>query len=511
MSHIDRRSFLKLAGLSSSFFFLPQLVSWAEKNINLDGGTSPNIIFLVFDAMSARNLSLYGYPRPTTPNLERFAEHATVYHSHYSGGNFTTSGVSSLLTGTYPWTHRAINFRSVIKRSLVGNDIFNVLGDRYTRLAFPQNFWANLILTQFKNTVDILLPTSAFSELDFLISDYFVNDKNMSARALDDFAFKLGGEPVSLVLGSLERWLYSLKTSQLPVNGYPGNIPYAFDYPLNFRLEKVFDGLMSVFTNLQTPFFTYLHLLPPHAPYTPTDKFHNAFKDGLKFLKKPEHPLSDGISNSDLLQSRRTYDEYIASTDYEFGRFLDFLENGGLFENSYVFITSDHGEMFERGEAAHSTPLLYDPVVHIPLLISAPGQKTRRDIYTPTSAVDILPTIAQVTGNPIPLKTEGIPLPGIGNNAENFERSIYAVEAKLNPANEALKDATVVLRKGNQKLIYYTGYGQKNSFELYDLDDDIEEMNNLYSQKSASTMRMKDELLEAFYEANKPYLSKQPT
>jgi len=129
VSKLNRRNFLKLAGLSSSLLLLPNLTTWALENLKKDNDGRPNIILLVFDAMSARNLSLYGYPRPTTPNLERFAEHATVYHSHYSNGNFTPAGTSSLLTGTYPWTHRAINVRGVIKRDLIGNDIFTALGD----------------------------------------------------------------------------------------------------------------------------------------------------------------------------------------------------------------------------------------------------------------------------------------------------------------------------------------------------------------------------------------------
>jgi arylsulfatase A-like enzyme len=505
VSKLNRRNFLKLAGLSSSLLLLPNLTTWALENLKKDNNGRPNIILLVFDAMSARNLSLYGYPRPTTPNLERFAEHATVYHSHYSNGNFTPAGTSSLLTGTYPWTHRAINVRGVIKRDLIGNDIFTTLGDGYTRLAFPQNFWANLILTQFEDQIEHLIPSSAFSELDFIISDFFPKDKNMAARALDDFTFKLGGQPVPLVLGSLERWMYSLKSGQLPNDGYPKNIPYMFDYPVNFRLEKVFDGLTSIFANLKTPFFTYLHLLPPHAPYIASSKFHNLFRDGLKFIKKPEHPLSEKMSNAEVLLFRRQYDEYIASTDHEFGSFLDFLESSGLFENSYVFITSDHGEMFERGEIQHSTPLLYDPVIHIPLLVSAPGQKSRRDVYTPTSAVDILPTIVKLAGKPLPPLTAGTALPGFEGGADNFDRSIYMVEAKLNPANQPFKDATIALRKGNHKLIYYTGYGQEDVFEFYELENDIEEMNDLYPQKPAEAKRMKDELLEAFYAANRPY------
>ncbi len=65
------------------------------------------MVVIVFDAFSAYNISLYGYQRETTPNIARWAERAVVYHNHNAGGNFTIPGTASLLTGTYPWTHRA--------------------------------------------------------------------------------------------------------------------------------------------------------------------------------------------------------------------------------------------------------------------------------------------------------------------------------------------------------------------------------------------------------------------
>jgi arylsulfatase A-like enzyme len=510
MSHLNRRDFLKLAGFTSSAMLLPKMVHWADSTVQ--GSLPANIIILVFDAMSARNLSVYGYPRQTTPNLERFASHANVYHAHSSGGNFTTPGTASLLTGTYPWTHRAINFRGVVQPDMVDNNLFALLGDQYTRLAFPQNFWATFLLSQFEAHLDVLLSSGSFSELNFLVSDYFPNDRNLAARALDDFVFKLygiggqTGKSGTLFLGSLESWLYAEKRHRLSNDGYPEQIPYVDDYPINFRLENVFEGLKSVFTDLRSPFLTYLHLLPPHAPYVPTNQFANQFKDNIQFPEKPEHRLSDGYPKKEMRRARQQYDEYIASTDHEFGRFLDFLEKSKLLENSYVIITSDHGEMFERGEIAHATPLLYDPVIHIPLLISAPGQTTRHDIYTPTNAVDILPTLAKISGKPIPDYAEGAVLPGFTDEADDIERSIFTVEAKTNRASSALQHASISLRKGNRKIIYYTGYKEEDAFELYDLEEDLEEMRDLYVEKPAFATRMKDELLETLFESNKPYM-----
>jgi arylsulfatase A-like enzyme len=173
-------------------------------------------------------------------------------------------------------------------------------------------------------------------------------------------------------------------------------------------------------------------------------------------VNKPVHRFSDGVPNQVIKTTRRSYDEYIASLDWELGKLLDAWEVAGIFENSYVIMTSDHGEMFERGETRHTTRLVYDPVVHIPLLISAPGQNTRQDVYAPTNAVDILPTLMQVTGKPIPVQAEGKLLPGFGGE-EDFERSTFTVEAKLNPALAPLQKVTIAMRKGNQKLIYYRG------------------------------------------------------
>jgi arylsulfatase A-like enzyme len=479
----------------------PQLVS----SLKQEQSQSPNIIVILFDAMSARNLSVYGYPRPTATSLERFAERATVYHAHSAGGNYTIPGTSSLLTGAYAWTHRAINYGGQIKSDMVENNIFRALGEEYHRLAFGQNVWAQFILTQFMSDIDTFLSSGTFGKLDSLVSKYFPNDQNMATRALDDFVFKMEREPALLLFGPLHRTLNFRNISRLTSEGYPRGLPQNVNYPIFFRLEDLFDGMASVLQDLPSPFFTYFHLFPPHAPYKASDKFYAKFLDRYIPIKKPEHRLGDRLSNLIVRTARRGYDEYVASLDWEFGRLLDAMEDAGVFENSYVIITSDHGEMFERGEKAHATVLLYDPVVHIPLLISAPGQQSRRDVYAPTHAVDVLPTLLHVAGKPSPSWSEGRLLPGLGGE-EDLERSSFIVEAKNSPAFQPLKKATIAMQKGNYKLIYYTGYEPEDSFELYDLAADIEELEDLYPAQPVIARQLKEELLESLYSANKPYM-----
>ncbi len=83
-----------------------------------------------------------------------------------------------------------------------------------------------------------------------------------------------------------------------------------------------------------------------------------------------------------------------------------------------MIVTSDHGELFERGELGHATALMYAPVTHIPLLISAPKQQARSDFHSVTSNVDLLPTLLNIAGKEIPEWVEGKILPGFGGNED---------------------------------------------------------------------------------------------
>jgi len=111
-SRLTRRDFLKLTS-ALALTPLAQSLPLSAGRGAAQGG-QPNILIILFDALSAHHLSLYGYPRRTSPNLERFAARANVYHNHHSAGNYTTPSTASLFTGTYPWTHRALNLSSLI-------------------------------------------------------------------------------------------------------------------------------------------------------------------------------------------------------------------------------------------------------------------------------------------------------------------------------------------------------------------------------------------------------------
>jgi arylsulfatase A-like enzyme len=503
MPNLSRRDFLKLAGLTSGSLAISQLVPGFLKQ---QKSSLPNIIIFVFDAMSARDLSLYGYKRVTTPNFEKFADRATVYHAHHAGGNFTSPGTASLLTGTYPWTHRAFNVGGLVERDRVQNSIFNSFGSAYHRLAFSQNLFADYLFGQFAKDIDTILPASSFSIFEQMKGESYPSDLATAYRAFDNFLFEDGTPPASLVFGLADRILLRSREARTTYPEYPRGILRAGNYPIYYRLSDVFDGLNLTLQELDPapPYLAYLHLYAPHAPYRSTRQFEGKFQDNYRPLKKPDHRFGDHLSYYKLNNRRQNYDELIANVDAEFGRLIRVLEQGGLLDNSYVVVTSDHGESFERGVEGHITKLLYEPVTHIPLLISSPRQTLRQDVYSPTNGVDILPTLLHAAGRPVPAWTEGELLPGMGG-IDNTDRSLFTVEAKGNRSYAPLTKATVAMVKDHYKMIYYSGYESEPSFELYDLENDYEELNDLYPDQPSFAKTMKAELLEKLDSVNTKY------
>jgi len=507
LPRLNRRDFLKLAVSLPAAAGISKLVPSTFRSGGVQPTNQSNIILIVLDTMSAKNLSIYGYPRATTPNFEKFAERANVYHAHHAGGNFTVPGTASILTGLYPWTHRAINHSGLIARKFADRNIFRLAGDGFNRFAFSQNLWAVHLLSQFAGDIERILSPAAFSMTHQVIGDKFPKDLQAAYLSLDEFLFWEDNPPPSLIFGIPERAWLGYKSLHVEDDNfdYPGGIPSTTLLPIYFRLDEIFDGLYSSIGSMTSPYLAYFHLWGVHLPYRPHKRFYNAFQDWQP-QEKPRHPIGGRISFPEQLKRLKRYDEYIASVDYEFGRLIERLEKDGSLEDSYVILTADHGESFERGIQGHTTPTLFEPLIHIPLLVSSPGQRSRLDIHTPTSSVDLLPTLAHITHQAIPEWCEGEPLPGLGGRESNT-RSVFSVEAKSTTAQGSMLKASTALLQDHFKLVHYLGEDY-NFFELYDLAADPEELDNLYGSHPDIAKSLEVELLNRFELANRPFLGK---
>jgi arylsulfatase A-like enzyme len=492
-NRFNRREFLKLSLLfpftriTNPRLHPSQSLKWAAK----DGNDLPNIIILVFDALSAQHVSTLGYHRETTPNLSRFADRATVYHRHYSAGNFTLPGTASLLTGTYPWSHRGLHLFGSVLNDYAEKNIFNLLAADYHTIAYTHNYIAQLLLNQFRDHIDHFAPAYELSLFSEIFSD------RLFPR---DFNSAFWGESVfreSLFFPLFQRiWqlFYLRELTQEYSEDFPRGIP-TNSIGFYFTLEDSIDWITLLVMGAPKPLLGYFHLFPPHEPYTTRGEFVDRFADDWIPAAKPPHPFSEGYSDAYLADQWQQYDEYIAYADAAFGTLYNRLDKGGFLDNTYLVVTSDHGQLFERGIHAHNTPVLYDPVIRVPLLILSPGQEEGQEVHTITSSTDLLPTLLQAANKNIPDWVEGQILPTFGDSKMESERPVFAVEAKSNPKRGPLRKATLSLIQENYKLIRYLGYqGCPDGYELYDLERDPEERHDVYSIQRATAADLQKKL-----------------
>jgi arylsulfatase A-like enzyme len=505
---INRREFFKLFALTSlAGLGIQGLSSFSHGSNTKQVSELPNIIIVVFDALSAKHVSTYGYHRETTPNLSSFAEKATVFHRHYAAGNFTMPGTASLLTGTYPWSHGGYHLYGTVKGEYKEKNIFSLLSKDYFTCAFTRNPIARGLINQFGSAVhqfprveEHSIFSSTYSNLLFPKDEDVALWGEMNVRALGS------GKPAVPFLSSMINcWTTSRvnKETQKLKERFPRGLPTNLNGQ-SFILEDAIDWIIESFSSAPKPLLGYFHLYPPHAPYRTRQEFNEIFADGWQPIPKPSHFFAQGHSDELLATEWRYYDEYIAYADAEFGRLIAELERRGLLENTFLALTSDHGEMFERGIFQHLTPTLYEPIIHVPLLLHRPKQSGRIDIFSLTNCVDLVPTLLFGIGQSIPDWCEGQVLPIFDeNNAGISDRSIYAIEAKGNPKNAPLTMATVSLIKGTHKIISYKGYeGLEDKYEVYDLERDSEEMEDIYQTGSIVGKQLKDELDQKLSEVN---------
>jgi arylsulfatase A-like enzyme len=512
-SPFNRRDFLKLAGS------LPLGYAASRMTRSLGAPTlfqtgKQNVLVVIFDAWSAHNVPIYGYPRETTPNLSRLAERAIVYHNHHAGGNFTTPGTASLLTGALPWTHRAFTLNSKVAAPFAERNIFRAF-EGFHRIAYTHNNVANTLLKQFEADIEDLVPREdLYLTSDKTISNLFQNDDDASSVAWVRTIKKGGGGyAYSLFLSRLYEYLQLSRLKNLKQE-YPRGLP-GVNGDNYFLLEQAVDALGARLKKISQPFFGYFHFLPPHYPYRPPLEFFGRFaNDNYQPVEKPADAFRlDRSSDSDTdgehlsaLENRRYYDEFVLYVDREFGRFFDNLESMGLLDNTWVVLTSDHGEMFERGIVGHSTAVLYEPVVHVPMMIFEPGRTERLDVHTPTSAADLLPTLLHLSGQNPAAWTEGLVLPPFADPSP--ERSVYAVQARGTQQDAPIQQATVSLVKGKYKLMYFFGYQRLGAdrVELYDLEADPEELHDLVETQQDVAAEMLAEVKAKLAEVNQPYI-----
>ena len=441
---------------------------------------NPNLLFVVWDTVRSDHLSLYGYPRATTPRLDAWAQDARVFENTLATANSTVPTHASLFTGLLPSEHGAhANHQRL-------DDRFTTLAELLRSAGYRTYLWAaNPHLSRAKNF------TQGFDVTEHPWSDDIREEARRVVRAkvpADDQSSALRAKLDEPDAGD---WVLSAAGS------------LAADRAADFAAADP-----------DRPWLVFVNYMEAHRPYVPPLEYRQ------QFMNESEIRRSYAIDRSwprvwahvfglrrypedDLRVVTATYDAAIRELDDLFADLLDTFDARGLLEReTIVVLTADHGELLgEHGLLDHQYSL-YQPLVRVPLVVHAPGRVTPGRSTTPVMAMDLFPTLLDLAGVAPPqdfasqARSLLTPDDGRVRLAEYpavFERPLRTVR-KLAPDTD-LSSWERRLRAydaGGWKLIE----GEDGRSELYDLKADPGERRDLSASEPETRERLRTGLYE---------------
>ncbi|MEZ6139747.1 MAG: sulfatase [Zavarzinella sp.] len=408
-----------------------------------------NVIFVSFDALQARHCQFLGYPRKTTPHLDKLAQKSYVFENVYSVASWTVPASMTWFTGVYPSEHRMTN--------------------KFALWTPQQQKMAKLgeLAPELVTLADL-----------FRAAGYKTGGFTGNAGVSGGFGYEQG----------FDRYYFPANV----FGKFENSIPRALEWIKEHRDKR---------------FFLFLHGYDVHGQCMPTGGYDYRFVakgydekftgSALEQEILREEGLSLGklaMRQTDVDFWRAIYDEKIQRTDEQFGKFMEEFQKLKLNEKTIIIITSDHGtEFHEHGRYDHGFTL-YNELLHVPMLIHLPKQSKSHRIATAISSIDLMPTILDLVGQKSPQRVakqlrgkslrgtmEGISLPSPIFSETDYREYTY-------------KRATIDW--DGWKLILTM---ENNTKELYHLPTDPKELTNLVGKEPKITANLEAEIYR-FYE-----------
>jgi arylsulfatase A-like enzyme len=357
-------------------------------------GRHPNILLITFDAMSADDMSLYGYRLPTTPRLAEFASKGTVFSNFYSASTFTTPSAASIMTGLAPSEARVYQLWGRLRGPRLAQTLPRVLHDSgYVTAAVASSPVVHFFTSWFSRDIDF------FEGPVYRTSSFFMNLWNASAflhplqpfgSRLDEFAeLERAADSIPMQVNAFDHKLFAHSQSEFPP-------------------EETFKRAREVMARLPQGYFLWIHVFAPHYPYLPGAHLGRFLRTAE--MRTGEEQVAfmartDGFAYPPDLQPqvdkvRLRYDEFMADADSAFGDFLSGLEADGKLADTAVIVSADHGESFQGGFFRHEHAFQALPEIHIPLIVRMPGQDHQTQVDMAADQTSLAPTILEIAGLP---------------------------------------------------------------------------------------------------------------
>jgi len=363
--------------------------------VDSPAAAKPNIVLITLDSARADRMGFMGAHRGLTPNLDAIAHQGLVFAQAYAQAPGTVASDATVLTGAYPQTHRASDFAVPLATTLP------YLPDLLHSSGYRSAAFVGSILLDPRNG-----PFQGYDR------GFDVYDAGFHQPQRGESHFQSVERHGDEVVAHATKWLAA---------------------------------------NKQRPFFLWVHLQDPHAPY-PT-----------------------------------SYDRAVASADAVVGKLVSFLHSQSLYDDALMVIASSQGESLgAHGEETHGI-FLYDETIHVPLVLKLPkNQMAGKQIKNRARHLDIAPTMLAVAGIPIPTQMQGQSLMRVAEASSQNDQPAYS---RSELPQQGFGCSVLESWRAGKYL-----YIRAPKPELYDLSVDSNAMRNLAQSSKATLETMASQL-----------------
>jgi len=423
--------------------------------------SAPDVFLISMDTTRADHMSTYGYERETSPNLTALAADGLNFTQARSPAQWTVPGHASMLTGMYPSRHGAHYVGGWTSGpAIYGRRRVFPLGDDKTTLAevLRERGWATGgFVANFANLFRGFGMAQGFQ--------HYEDHPGLLLR------------PIPHVVGFMQQFAPAFMKK-----------PFRSAQEINAAVLSWMDGVPA-----GRPAFVFMNYLEPHhwiaaAPY---DLWARDLPNAARLARKGlfTHAVPANLSKEERDFVTANYDGQILAMDAALGELVAELKRRGRYDNALIVVTADHGELLgEHDIVGHGGRMMYEGLLRVPMVVKMPGKDGAKAVIdNPVQLVDILPTVLQAIGAPLPTGVQGAPLQQVARNS--------IAEEHINPEfvsfyGDVYNRALRVIYDGPYKLIT-TSRGERY---LFDLAADPGESKDLAAADGQRTARMEEEL-----------------
>lgn len=461
-SHHDRWRGVWLAAMAVGILPLG-VVSCRDTAASRPSTQRPNIVWVVWDAVRADHLSVYGYAKPTTPRLGEWARQARVYDNCTSAASTTTPSHASMFTGLLPTEHGASEQRKF-------------LDDRYT-------------------TVAELLHTHGYQTYLYSANPHIARTENFQ-RGFDVEEHPWDPQYKQAAL----RIVQSKLPPQDRSSELPDRLRAATRMPWVFKASgelthKATAGWLQR-SDPKRPVFLFLNYMEAHRPVVPPEMHRRRLMTPEQVARSYQVDRSwtsiwsytfglQQYTEEELEITAATYDAALAELDDLFQDLLAALAAANRLENTVIILTADHGEHLGEHHILDHQYSLYEPLLRVPLIVHYPARFAPGRDARPVVNFDLFPTLLELAGIDAPtgLNSQSVSLLAardgrvrMAEYSAYFEVPFQQIRAAHPTWDSRPWQRTLrALYSGAHKYIW----ASDGRNELYDLGADPRETNNL--------------------------------